>query len=83
MAKPSPTSRFATMMTAAEKQIVEWALDHFEWSVPAVADYLGLERSSVYKRMRTFGIPTLKQRAAAAKAAKEAEEMAKSPAAGD
>lgn len=67
MAKLPADSRFAIMLGLAERQIIEWALENFGYNVQAAADYLGLERSGVYKRMRAFKIPTLKQQKEAEK----------------
>jgi DNA-binding NtrC family response regulator len=44
------------MMEAAERDLIERALEHREGNVTKTAGDLGLERSHLYKKMRALGI---------------------------
>jgi DNA-binding NtrC family response regulator len=44
------------MLEAAERDLITRALEHRDWHVTKTAADLGLERSHLYKKMRTLGI---------------------------
>jgi DNA-binding NtrC family response regulator len=44
-------------MAAAEEALIRYAVRHFQGNVTKASEALGIGRSSIYRKLRAYGIP--------------------------